>query len=77
MQDLQAIDEIVNLPHETLHEDHLWQADAHVLQLGREGLHFREVVQLHCGGKVEQHVRQIWTFVGQLVENRVSDQFDR
>lgn len=63
MEDLQAIDEVVDLPHETFHEDHLRQADAHVLELGGEGLHLREIVQLHGGREIEQHVRQVRTLV--------------
>lgn len=77
MEDLEAVDEVVNLSHETLHEDHLGQADAHVFELRGERLHLREVVELHSGGKVQQHVRQIRTLVGQLMEDRVRDQFDR
>lgn len=77
MKDLEAVDEVVDLPHEALHEDHLGQADAHVLELRGERLHLREVVELHGGGEVQQHVRQVGTLVGQLVEDCVSDQFDR
>lgn len=77
MKNLQAVDEVVDLSHETLHENHLRQADAHVLQLGGEGLHLREIVQLHSGGEVEKHVSQIRTLVRQFVENGVGDQFDR
>lgn len=35
-----------------------------------------EIVQLHGGGKVQQHVREVGTFVGQFVEHCVGDQFD-
>lgn len=56
MKNLQTIDKVINLSHKTLHEDYLWQADAHVFQLGWEGLHFRKIVQLHGSGKVEEHV---------------------
>lgn len=45
---LQSIDEIVDLSHEALHEDHLRQANAQIPQLGRERLHLAEIVQLHC-----------------------------
>lgn len=47
MQNLEAVDEVVDLPHESLHEDDLGQADAEVAQLRGERLHLREVVQLH------------------------------
>lgn len=77
MEDLQTIDEIIDFPHEAFHEDHLRQADAHVLEFGREGLHLREIMQLHGGREIEQHVRQVRTLVRQLVEDSVRDQLDR
>lgn len=33
-------------------------------------------MQLHGGGEIQQHVRQIGTLVRQLVKNCVSDEFD-
>lgn len=76
MQCFQPIDEIVDLPHEPLHEYDFGQAHAQVLQFGGERLEFAEVVQLHGGGEVEQHVSEIGTPVGQFVEHRVRDELD-
>jgi hypothetical protein len=39
-------------------------------------LHLAEVVELHGGGEVQQHVGKIWTLVGQLVKHRVRYQLD-
>ena len=38
MQDFKPVDEVVDLPHEPFHEDHLRQADDHCAQLGGECL---------------------------------------
>lgn len=76
MKDFQPIDKVINLPHETLHEDYLGQTNAHVLQLRREGLHLREIVQLHGSGEIEEHVSQVRALVRQFVENGVGDQFN-
>lgn len=64
MQNLQAINEVVDLPHEPFHEDDLGQANAKVLKLRRKSLEFAEIMQLHGGGEVQQHVREIRAFVG-------------
>lgn len=63
MEDLEAVDKVIDLSHEPFHEDHLGQTNAQVLQFRGERLHLREVVQLHGGREVEQHVRQIRAFV--------------
>lgn len=47
MQHLDRIDEIVDLPHESLHKDDFRKTYAHAAQLCRESLQFVEVVQLH------------------------------
>lgn len=64
MEDLQAVDEVVDFPHETFHEDDLRQTDAQVLQFSREGVQLAEIVQLHGGGEIQQHMSQVRTFVG-------------
>jgi len=76
MQYLQPVDKIVDFPHEPLHENHFGQAHAQVFQFRGERLEFAEVVQLHGGGEVEQHVGEIRAPVGQLVQHRVRDQLD-
>lgn len=53
MQYFQSVDEIVDFPHETFHENHLGQAHAEVFQFGRKRLELAEVVQLHGGGKIQ------------------------
>lgn len=73
MKYLQSVDEVVDFAHETLHEYDLGQANTHVLELGREGLHLGEVVKLHRRREVEEHVRQIWALVRQLVKDCVGD----
>ena len=40
-------------------------------------LHVAEVVQLHGRGEVQQHVRQVGTLAGQLVQHGVGRQLDR
>lgn len=77
MQHLEAVDEVIDLAHEALHEDHLREADAHRSQLGRKRVHVVEVVQLHGGREVEQHMIEVGTLVGQLVQHRVRYQLDR
>lgn len=77
MQNLQTIDEVVDLPHKSLHEDHLRQTNAQILELRREGLQLAKIVQLHGSRKIQQHVREIWALVGQLVENCVGDELYR
>lgn len=76
MQRFQPVDEVVDLPHEPFHEYDLGQAHAQVLELGGERLELAEVVQLHGGGEVEQHVSEVRAPVGQLVEHRVRDELD-
>jgi hypothetical protein len=76
MQYFQPVDEIVDLPHKSFHEYDLGQAHAKVPEFGGERLELTEVMQLHGGGKVEQHVSEIRTPVGQLMEHRVCDELD-
>jgi len=76
MEDFQPVDKIVNLSHESLHKNHFGQTHAEVFQLGGECLKLAEVVQLHGGGEVEKHVREVWTPVGQLVQHRVRYELD-
>jgi len=33
MKDLDPINKVVNFPHEPFHEDHFWEANAHIFQL--------------------------------------------
>lgn len=54
---LKTVNKVVNFPHETFHEDDFRQANAHVSQFGGKCLHFTEIVQLHGGGEIQQHVR--------------------
>ena len=77
VKNLEAVYKIVNLSHEAFHEDDLGQTDAHVLELCRERLHLWKIVKLHGSGEVKKHVRQVWTLVGELVENCVSYELDR
>lgn len=53
MQNLQAIDEIVNFAHETFHEDDFGETNAQVPELRGESLHLGEVVQLHSWEELE------------------------
>lgn len=53
MKNLQTVDEVVDFPHETLHKDHLAQANTHVPQFRGKRLHFRKIVQLHGSREVE------------------------
>lgn len=76
MEYFQPVDEIVDFPHEPFHEYDLGQAHAQVPQLGGERLELAEVVQLHGGGEVEEHVCEIRAPVGQFVEHRVRDELD-
>lgn len=76
MENLQAVDKVVDFPHETFHENHLGEANAQIFQLGGEGLELAEVMQLHRSGKIQQHMREVRTLVGQLMEYRVSDQLN-
>lgn len=76
MQHLEPVDEVVNLSHEALHEDDFREANAQVPELGGEGLEFAEIVQLHGGREIEQHVREVRAFRGQLVEDDVSYHLD-
>lgn len=39
-------------------------------------LHVTEVVQLHGSGEVQQHVGQVRTLAGQLVQHSVRSQLD-
>lgn len=74
MQDFQPVNEVVDFSHEPFHEDDFGQAHAQVFQLRGERLEFAEVVELHGGGEVEQHVGEVRTPVGQLVQHRVRDE---
>jgi len=67
MQYFQSVDKIVDFPHEPFHENHFGQTHAEIFQFGGERLELAEVVQLHGGREVEQHVSEIRTPVGQLV----------
>jgi hypothetical protein len=43
VKNFQAVDEIVNFPHETLHEDNLREADAHITQFCGERLRIKGI----------------------------------
>lgn len=76
VQDFQPVNEVVDFPHEPLHEYHFRQTHAQVFQFRGERLELAEVVQLHGGGEVEQHVSKVGTPVGQFVQHRVRDELD-
>lgn len=74
MQNFEAVDKIVNFSHKAFHKNYFAEANAHISEFCRKRLHLREIVELHGCGKVQKHVGQIWTFVGELMENRVRNQ---
>jgi hypothetical protein len=47
VEDLKAIDVVVNFSHETFHEDNFRQTDAKVAKLGGKSLQFTKIVELH------------------------------
>lgn len=77
MQNLKSIYEIINFPHEALHKDDFAQTNAHVLEFRGKCLHLWKIVKLHGSGEIQEHVRQIRALIGELVQNRVSDELDR
>lgn len=77
VQNFEAVDEIVYFSHETFHENDLRQTNAHHSKFCGEGVEVVEIVELHRRTEVKQHVSEIWTFVAQFVEDRMSDKLDR
>jgi hypothetical protein len=47
MEHLKAVDEVVNLSHETFHENDFGQANAQVAKFGWKRLQFAEIMKLH------------------------------
>jgi hypothetical protein len=77
VKNFQAVDEIVNFPHKTLHEDNLGEADAHITQFCGERLRFKGIsdsingdffyLYLHFTEVVQLHSRtEVQKHVGQV-----------
>ena len=73
VKNFESIDEVVDFPHEAFHENDLWQANAEISQFRWEGLKLAEVVELHGGGEIEEHVSEVRTLCWELVEDGVGD----